>query len=102
MMRMLDKPDVSVRLTAVTITPSYNKLIYHNMFKAQGTKNGRWYFLSKDLFPDYGFQFFFIESHEMKVLSLPLVINELVNFVPALVALPAKPAPWHSVERHLS
>jgi hypothetical protein len=59
MMRMLDKPDVSVRLTAATIAPSYKKLIYHNMFKAQGTKNDRWYFLSKDLFPDYGFQFFF-------------------------------------------
>ncbi len=70
MMRKLHKLDVSVGLTAATITPSYNKLIYHNMFKAQGTKNGRWYFLSKDLFPDYSFHFFFIESHEMKVLRL--------------------------------
>ncbi len=40
-MRMLHKLDVSMGLTAVTIAPSYNKLIYHNMFKAQGTENGR-------------------------------------------------------------
>jgi hypothetical protein len=89
MMRMLHKLDVSMGLTAVTIAPSYNKVINLNMFKAQRTENGSWHFLSKDLFPDYGFQFFFIESHEMKVLSLPLVVNDLVNFVPALVALPA-------------